>query len=36
MFHRKGVIFIDTTKHTSDEIEELVFETEVEDFIAED
>ena len=36
MFHRKGIIFIDPEKHTSDEIEELVFETDAEDFIAED
>jgi transcriptional/translational regulatory protein YebC/TACO1 len=34
MFHRKGVIFIDSEKHTSEEIEELVYETSAEDFIA--
>jgi transcriptional/translational regulatory protein YebC/TACO1 len=36
MFHRKGVIFIDTEKHNVDEIEELVYETNAEDFIAQD
>lgn len=36
MFHRKWVIFINPEKHNSDEIEELVFETEAEDFISED
>ncbi|MDQ7009314.1 MAG: YebC/PmpR family DNA-binding transcriptional regulator [Candidatus Gracilibacteria bacterium] len=36
MFHRKGIIFIDPSKHTSDEIEELVFETDAQDFISED
>ena len=36
MFHRKWVIFINPEKHTADEIEELVFETDAEDFIAED
>jgi len=36
MFHRKGVIFIDTEKHTPDEIEELVYETSAEDFIVQD
>jgi len=35
MFHRKGVIFIDTLKHSTDEIEELVYETNAEDFISE-
>ena len=36
MFHRKWVIFIDSSKHTSDEIEELVYETAAEDFISQD
>ncbi len=36
MFHRKWTVFIDSEKHTPDEIEELVFETDAEDFIAED
>jgi transcriptional/translational regulatory protein YebC/TACO1 len=36
MFHRKGVIFINPEKHTVEEIEELVFETDAQDFIAED
>ena len=36
MFHRKGVIFIDSSKHTEEEIEELVYETSVEDFIVQD
>ncbi len=36
MFHRKGVIFIDTNKHIPEEIEELVYETEAEDFISQD
>ena len=35
-FHRKGVIFIDSQKHSSEEIEELVYETSAEDFIAKD
>jgi len=36
MFHRKWVIFIDPEKHNPDEIEELVYETNAEDFISED
>jgi len=36
MFHRKGVIFINPENHSADEIEELVYETNAEDFIAED
>lgn len=36
MFHRKWVIFIDPKEHTLDEIEELVYETNAEDFIAKD
>ena len=36
MFHRKWVIFIDTNKHTPEEIEELVYETNAEDFISQD
>ena len=36
MFHRKWVIFIDSEKHTPDEIEELVYETSAEDFISQD
>ncbi len=36
MFHRKWVIFIDPSKHTPEEIEELVYETSAEDFISED
>ena len=36
MFHRKGVIFIDPTKHSYDSIEEIVFETNAEDIIVED
>jgi transcriptional/translational regulatory protein YebC/TACO1 len=36
MFHRKGVIFIDPTKHNYESIEEMVFETAAEDIIGED
>ncbi len=36
MFHRKWVIFINPEKHKSDDIENLVYETNVEDFIVED
>lgn len=36
MFHRKWVIFINPEKYNSDYIEELVFETDVQDFISED
>ena len=36
MFHRKGVIFIDPEKHSPEEIEELVYETNAEDFIVQD
>lgn len=36
MFHRKGVIFIDPSKHDYDKVEELVFETNAEDIIKED
>ena len=36
MFHRKGVIFIDPTKHSYDSIEETIFETNAEDVISED
>jgi transcriptional/translational regulatory protein YebC/TACO1 len=36
MFHRKGVIFIDQEKYDRDEIEEMVYETSAEDFIATD
>ena len=36
MFHRKWVIFIDPKKYNAEEIEELVYETDVEDFIVED
>ena len=36
MFHRKWVIFIDPTKHSFDEIEELVYETNAEDIISEE
>jgi transcriptional/translational regulatory protein YebC/TACO1 len=36
MFHRKGVIFIDPTKHNYDSIEELVFETNAEDITSEE
>jgi len=36
MFHRKWVIFINTEKHTSEEIEELVYETSAEDFVSQD
>jgi len=35
MFHSKGVIFIDPTKHSYDSIEELVFETEADDILEE-
>lgn len=35
MFHRKWVIFIDSTKYNYETIEELVFETNAEDIIAE-
>lgn len=35
-FHRKWVIFIDPEKHDSNEIEELVYETNAEDFIVKD
>jgi len=36
MFHRKGILFINHEKHSSDEIEELVYETLAEDFISQD
>jgi len=36
MFHRKGVIFIDTKKHSYDSIEETIFETNAEDVISEE
>ncbi|MFK7779702.1 MAG: YebC/PmpR family DNA-binding transcriptional regulator [Candidatus Gracilibacteria bacterium] len=36
MFHRKGVIFIDPSKHSYDSIEEIVFETNAEDITSED
>jgi len=36
MFHRKGVIFIDPTKHSYESIEELVFETNAEDIVSEE
>ena len=36
MFHRKWVIFIDPKKYNTEEIEELVYETDVEDFIVEE
>ena len=36
MFHRKWVIFINPEKYSADEIEELVYETNAEDFIAQD
>ncbi len=36
MFHRKGVIFIDTLKHNFSEIEELIYETSAEDIINEE
>lgn len=36
MFHRKGVIFIDPTKHAYESIEEMVFETAAEDIIWEE
>ncbi len=35
-FHRKGVIFIDPSKHTCEEVEELVYETLAQDFISKD
>jgi len=35
MFHRKWVIFIDTSKYSFDKIEELVYETNAEDIISE-
>jgi transcriptional/translational regulatory protein YebC/TACO1 len=36
MFHRKGIIFIDPSKHSYDSIEELIFETNAEDIISEE
>lgn len=36
MFNRKWVIFIDTSKHSFSEIEELVYDTNAEDIISED
>ena len=36
MFHRKWVIFIDPKKYSPEQIEELVYETDAEDFIVED
>lgn len=36
MFHRKGVIFIDPTKYSFDDIEEIVYETKAEDIINEE
>lgn len=36
MFHRKGVIFIDPSKHEFDTIEELIYETNAEDIIKEE
>jgi transcriptional/translational regulatory protein YebC/TACO1 len=35
MFHRKGVIFIDPVKHDYESIEEIAFETDIEDMIME-
>lgn len=35
MFHRKGVIFIDPMKHDLDSVEEVAFETDIEDIIME-
>jgi transcriptional/translational regulatory protein YebC/TACO1 len=36
MFHRKGVIFIDPTKHSYDSLEEMIFETNAEDIVSEE
>ena len=36
MFHRKGIIFIDPTKHSYDSIEEIIFETNAEDIVSEE
>ncbi len=36
MFHRKWVIFINPEKHSPEEIEELVYDTNAEDFIVQD
>jgi transcriptional/translational regulatory protein YebC/TACO1 len=36
MFHRKGIIFIDPTKHNYNSIEEIIFETNAEDIISEE
>lgn len=36
MFHRKWVIFIDTSKHSFDQIEELIYDTNAEDIISEE
>lgn len=36
MFHRKWVIFIDTSKHSYDSIEEMIFETNAEDIVSEE
>lgn len=36
MFHRKWVIFIDTSKYSFEQIEELIYETNAEDIISED
>lgn len=36
IFEKKGIIFIDLSKYNKDELEEMVFETDVEDFIIED
>jgi transcriptional/translational regulatory protein YebC/TACO1 len=35
MFHRKGVIFIDPAKHAFDNVEEIAFETDIEDMVME-
>lgn len=35
MFHRKGVIFIDPAKHDFDSVEEIAFETDIEDMVME-
>jgi transcriptional/translational regulatory protein YebC/TACO1 len=36
MFNRKGVIFIDPKKYDRDNIEEMVYETDAEDFVIND
>ena len=35
MFHRKGVIFIDPAKHNFESVEEIAFETDIEDMVME-